>query len=74
MGSVPELVAALAFLGILRTWDAREEDRKSRQEEVFVPFNLPPLPQRQQSIPCPAAEVRPPVVVVTSALHAQSTL
>ncbi|HEX6552065.1 MAG TPA: hypothetical protein VF026_04830 [Ktedonobacteraceae bacterium] len=70
MGSVPELIAALAFLGILRTWDAREEDRKSRQEEVFVPFNLPPLRQPEQSIPCPAAEARPPVAVGTSALHA----
>jgi hypothetical protein len=73
MGSVPDLIAALAFLGILRTWDAREEDRKSRQEEAFVPFNLPPLPQREQSIPCPVAEARPPVGVATSALHAQST-
>ena len=73
MGNVPDLVAALAFLGILRTWDAREEDRKSRQEEVFVPFNLPPLPQWGQSIPQPAAEARPPVAVATSALHARST-
>jgi hypothetical protein len=43
MGSVSELVAALALLGITRIWDAREEERKSRQEEAFVPFNLPPL-------------------------------
>jgi hypothetical protein len=51
MGSVSDLVAALAFLGLMRVWDAREEDRKSRQEEAFVPFNLPPLPQCEQSIP-----------------------
>jgi hypothetical protein len=41
MGSVSDLVAALALLGITRVWNAREEDRKSRQEEAFVPFNLP---------------------------------
>lgn len=60
MGSVPELVAALAFLGILRTWDAREEDRKSRQEEVFVPFNLPPVK------PQATAEAQPPVAASSS--------
>ena len=43
MGSVPELVAALALLGIMSIWDAREEERKSRQEEALVPFNLPAL-------------------------------
>lgn len=60
MGSVPDLVAALAFLGILRTWDAREEDRKSRQEEVFVPFNLPPVK------PQATAEAQPPVAASSS--------
>jgi len=64
MGSVPDLVAALAFLGILRTWDAREEDRKSRQEEVFVPFNLPPLK------PEPAEDAKPAVAVPASSSEA----
>lgn len=73
MGGVSDLVAALAVLGIMRAWDALEEDRKSRQEEAFVPFKLPPLPQREQSIPHPVVEVRPSVGVVTSALHGQST-
>ena len=70
MGGVSDLVAALAVLGIMREWDALEEDRKSRQEEAFVPFKLPPLPQRDQSIPHPVAEARPRVGEVT---HAHST-
>ena len=69
MGNASDLVGALALLGIMRVWDAREEDRKSRQEEVFVPFNLPPLLHREQSIPQPAAEARPRVAVATSVLH-----
>ena len=50
MGEVSSLVAALAALGIMRAWDVAEEDRKSQQEGVLVPFNLPPLPQREQTI------------------------
>jgi hypothetical protein len=73
MGNASDLVGALALLGIMRVWDAREEDRKSRQEEVFVPFNLPPLPQWEQLIPQPAAEARPRVAVAMSVPHAQST-
>jgi hypothetical protein len=73
MGNVSDLIGALALLGIMRAWDAREEARTSRQEEVFVPFNLPPLPQREQPIRQPATEVRPPVAVATSASHARST-
>jgi hypothetical protein len=74
MGGISDLVAALGVLGIMRAWHALEEDRKSRQEEAFVPFNLPPLPQKGQSIPQPVAEARPLVAVATSAPYAQSTL
>jgi hypothetical protein len=49
MGGISELVGALALLGIMRAWDAREEERKSRQEEVFVPFKLSPLPSGDTS-------------------------
>jgi hypothetical protein len=73
MGNVSDLIGALALLGIMRAWDAREEARKSRQEEVFVPFNLPPLPQREQSIPHPAAETSPRVAVAASVPHVRST-
>jgi hypothetical protein len=48
MGEISSLVAALAALGLVRAWDAAEEDRTSRQEGVFVPFNLPPLSPREQ--------------------------
>ena len=74
MGGVSELVAALAVVGIMRAWDALEEDKKSRQEEVFVPFNLSPLPQQGQQIPHPTAEARPQIAMAPSASHAQSTL
>jgi hypothetical protein len=74
MGGVPDLIAALTVLRLMRERDAREEARKSRQEEVFVPFNLPPLPQQGPLIPRPAMEARPPVAVAPSASHAQSTL
>jgi hypothetical protein len=64
MGSVSEFVYVMAALGILRAWNAREEERKSRQEEEFVPFHLPPLPQKEQSIPLPLEEVMPEVEVI----------
>jgi hypothetical protein len=73
MGSISDLVMALSLLGSMRAWDTREEDRKSRQEEAFVPFRLPPLTLREQSISHPAAETKPCIAVTTSALHAQST-
>lgn len=63
MGEISNLVAALATLGLLRAWDAAEEDRTSRQEGVFVPFNLPPLSQREQPIRQPETGV----VVMASA-------
>jgi len=70
MGSVSELVLAMAALGILRGWNAREEERKSRQEEEFVPFRLPPLPKQEQSIPQSMEEAMPNVAMAASASHA----
>jgi hypothetical protein len=48
MGGISDLVGALALLGVMRAWHAREEERNFRQEEVFVPFNLSQLPQQEQ--------------------------
>ena len=70
MGSVSELVLAMAALGILRAWNAREEESKSRQEEEFVPFRLPPLSQPEQSILLPLEEAMPDVAMAASATHA----
>jgi hypothetical protein len=70
MGSVAEFVYAMAALGILRAWNAREDERKSRQEEEFVPFRLPPLPQQEQAIPLPMEEATPEVALAASAPHA----
>jgi hypothetical protein len=70
MGSVSEFVSAMAVLGILIAWKAREEERNSRQEEEFVPFRLPPLPQQEQSMPEPLEEVMPGVAMAASATHA----
>jgi hypothetical protein len=50
MGTVFDLVVAVGLLGLMRARDAVEGDRKLRQEEVFVPFNLPPLTQQEQAI------------------------
>jgi hypothetical protein len=70
MGSVSELVLAMGALGILRAWNAREEESKSRQEEEFVPFRLPPLHQQEQSMPQLLEEVMPDVAMAASATHA----
>ena len=70
MGSVSELVYAMAALGILRAWNAREEERKSKQEEEFVPFRLPPLPQQEQAIPLPTEDPRPEGALTASTPHA----
>ncbi len=70
MGSVSEFVSAMAVLGILRAWNAREEERNSRQEEEFVPFRLPPLTRQEQSSPQPLEEVMPDVAMAASATHA----
>ena len=70
MGSVSELVLAMAALGILRAWNAREDERKSREEEEFVPFRLPPLVRQEQSIPQPLEEVIPDVAIAASVAHA----
>lgn len=72
MGGISELVGALALLGIMRAWDAREEERKSRQEEVFVPFKLPPLPQGAQAIGQPQTADRSLVAVARSVSQASS--
>lgn len=66
MGSVSELVYAMAALGILRAWNAREEERTSRQDEEFVPFHFPPL--SQQVIPLPMEESAPVVAIAASAV------
>lgn len=70
MGGISELVTALVALGIMRAWDAQKEDRKLRQEETFVPFHLPPLPQQEQSIPQPVTEAGTRIDLATSAPHA----
>lgn len=70
MGSVSELVYAMAALGILRAWNAREEERNSRQEEEFVPFRLSPLPQQEQTMPQLLEDVIPDVAKAASATHA----
>jgi hypothetical protein len=73
MGEVMSWAAALAFLGLMRAWDARQEERTSRQEEVFVPFNLPPLPQQEQVIGQTITADRSPVAVARPVSHAWST-
>ncbi len=70
MGSVSEFVYAMAALGILRAWNAREDERKCRQEEEFVPFRLPPLPQQAQEISLPMEETTPVVALAASSPHA----
>jgi hypothetical protein len=70
MGGVPDFVATLAVLSIIRAWNAAEEDRKSRQEETFVPFNLSPLLQQEQ----PVCQHALAVAGTTSASHAPATL
>jgi hypothetical protein len=70
MGSVSELVSAMAALGILRAWNAREEEKICKQEEEFVPFRFPPLPQQEQVNPLPIEEAMPEVAMATSAPHA----
>jgi hypothetical protein len=70
MGSVAELVSAMAALGILRAWNAREEERRFRQEEEFVPFRLPPMARQEQSMPQPLAEDMPDVAIAASATYA----
>ena len=66
-GGIGDLLAALTILGLIRKREAREEARTSKQEEVFVPFNLPPLPQQGQLILHPAAEAKARVAVAPSA-------
>jgi hypothetical protein len=72
MGGVADLVAALALLGAMKVRVAPEEDRKSRQAEAFVPFNLPPLPQRGRPTRQPATEAELHGAVDMSASHAES--
>jgi hypothetical protein len=67
MGSVSEFVSAMAVLGILIAWNAREDERNSRKEEEFVPFRLPPLHQQEQSTPLPMEEAMPEVTMSASA-------
>jgi hypothetical protein len=70
MNEISGLLAAFAALGIVRAWDAAEEERISRREEVFVPFNLPPFPQREQPIYQPETDA----AVAASALCAPTTV
>jgi hypothetical protein len=69
MNEISGMLAAFAALGIIRAWDAAEEKRISRREEVFVPFNLPPLPQWEQLICQPETDA----AVAVSALCAPTT-
>jgi hypothetical protein len=73
MGEISDLVAAFALLGAMRAWDAREEKRKSRREEVFVPFNLPPLPRQEQVIDQTTTADKSPVAVARLASYVRST-
>lgn len=50
MSEIANSAAAFGLLGILRAFDKQEEERKSRQEEVFVPFNFAPLAQAEPSL------------------------
>ncbi len=70
MGGVADLVAVLAVLGDMKVRVALAEDRKSRQAEAFVPFNLPPLPQRERPTRQPPTEAEPHGAVDMSASHA----
>jgi hypothetical protein len=56
MGEISGMLAAFAVLNIVRAWDAAQEERIARQEEVFMPFNLPPLPLREQLVCQPQTE------------------
>jgi hypothetical protein len=67
---IADLVVALAVLGDMKVREAPEEDRKSRQAEAFVPFNLPPLPQRGRPTRQPATEAELHGAVDMSASHA----
>lgn len=73
MGGISDLVVALSLLGLMQAWDAREEERTSRQEEVFVPFNLPPLSQQEQAIGQLTAADSSPVAVTRPVSHAWPT-
>ena len=73
MGGISDLVVALALLDDMQAWDAREEERKFRQEEVFVPFNLSSLPQQAQAISQPITADRSPVAVARPVSHVRST-
>jgi hypothetical protein len=73
MGGISDLVGALALLGALRAWDAREEERTSRQEGVFVPFNLSSLPRQAQTISQTVTAERSPVAIVGPASQVRST-
>jgi hypothetical protein len=70
MNEISGLLAAFAALGIVRAWDAAEEKRISRQEEVFVPFNLSLLSRREQLLCQPETDA----AVALSALCAQATV
>ena len=63
MGEVTNLIASLGMFSALKAWDAQREERTARQEEVFVPFKLPPLPQQEQAISQPLVADRLPVAV-----------
>ena len=67
MGSVAEFVSAMAALGILRAWNAREDERNARREEEFVPFHLPPLSRQDQSLPLSIEENSPEVALTSCA-------
>jgi hypothetical protein len=70
MNEISGMLAAFAALGIVRAWDAAEEKRISRREDVFVPFNLPPLARWEQPIRQPETDA----AVAVSALCAPTTV
>ena len=67
-----EYPQSLAIWIAMKSVTASSRERGAAPQEVFVPFNLPPLPQQGHPILHPAADARPPVALAPSASHVQS--
>lgn len=57
MNEVANLVSALGLFSTFKALDAMKEEKRARQEEEFVPFNLPPLHQEEELTPEPVTTV-----------------
>ena len=60
-------MAMKSVMASIRERGVPGEANPSQPEEVFVPFNLPPLPQQGQPMLHPAAEAKARVAVAPSA-------